>query len=124
MTKNSNNVEKILPSSGDLSERDKLIKLASETAEEEKYLELGTVYDEYKDAQRKGYKGTFDDYLGQRSVSPVRRIELKEGSKGDSSFSPLADDYEDDIEVIYLDGVKEDFGSYVKRMGGVVYGAE
>ena len=37
MTKNSNNVEKILPSSGDLSERDKLIKLASETAEEEKY---------------------------------------------------------------------------------------
>ena len=70
------------------------------------------------------WTGTFDDYLGQRSVSPVRRIELKEGSKGESSFSQLADDYEDDIEVIYLDGVKEDFGSYVKRMGGVVYGAE
>ena len=124
MAKNSNNVEKILPSSGDLSERDKLIKLASETAEEEKYLELGTLYEEFKAEQRKGYKGTFDDYVGQSSVSPVKRISLKDGSKNESSFSQLADDYEDDIQVIYIDGVKENFGSYVKRMGGVVYDAE
>ena len=124
MTKNSNNVEKRLPSSGDLSERDKLIKLASETAEEEKYLELGILYEEFKAEQRKGYKGTFDDYVGQSSVSPVKRISLKDGSKNESSFSQLADDYEDDIQVIYIDGVKENFGSYVKRMGGVVYDAE
>ena len=124
MTKKSSNVEKILPSSGDLSERDKLIKLASETAEEEKYLELGILYEEFKAEQRKGYKGTFDDYVGQSSVSPVKRISLKDGRKNESSFSQLADDYEDDIQVIYIDGVKENFGSYVKRMGGVVYDAE
>ncbi len=119
MAKNSNNVEKILPSSGDLSERDKLIKLASETAEEEKYLELGTLYEEFKAEQRKGYKGTFDDYVGQRSVSPVRRISLKDGSKNESSFSQLADDYEDDIQVIYIDGIKEPFSEYVRRHGGI-----
>jgi len=124
-SKQKNNIEKTLPSKGDLSERNKLIKLASETAEEEKYLELGTVYDEYKDEQRKGYRGTFDEYLDRRSVSSVRRIKLKDGgSSNESSFAQLADDYEDDIEVIYLDGTKEDFGSYVKRMGGVVYDAE
>ena len=119
MTKNSNNVQKRLPSSGDLSERDKLIKLASETAEEEKYLELGTLYEEFKAEQRKGYKGTFDDYVGQSSVSPVKRISLKDGSKNESSFSQLADDYEDDIQVIYIDGVKEPFSEYVRRHGGI-----
>ena len=38
------------------------IKMASETAEEEMQLELGTVYQEFLDAVKNGYSGSFDDY--------------------------------------------------------------
>ena len=38
------------------------IKMASETPEEELQLELGTVYEEFLDAVKNGFKGSFDDY--------------------------------------------------------------
>jgi len=38
------------------------IKMASETAEEELQLELGTVYEEFLDAVKNGFKGSFEDY--------------------------------------------------------------
>jgi hypothetical protein len=41
------------------------IKLASETAEEELQLELGTVYEEFLDAVKEGFQGSFDDYARQ-----------------------------------------------------------
>ena len=41
------------------------IKMASETAEEELQLELGTVYEEFLDAVKNGFKGSFDDYARQ-----------------------------------------------------------
>ena len=41
------------------------IKMASETAEEELQLELGTVYEEFLDAVKEGFQGSFDDYARQ-----------------------------------------------------------
>ena len=41
------------------------IKLASETADEELQLELGTVYEEFLDAVKDGFQGSFDDYARQ-----------------------------------------------------------
>ena len=41
------------------------IKLASEPSEDEIQLELGTVYEEFLDAVKNGFKGSFDDYARQ-----------------------------------------------------------
>ena len=45
-----NNIEKKLAPKGDGSEKRKLLKLASEDGASEFQLELGTLYDEYKDS--------------------------------------------------------------------------
>ena len=55
-----NQIGKRLPGKGNLEESDKLKKLASETGAEEFDLELGTLYDEYKES---GFNGTFNEYL-------------------------------------------------------------
>ena len=62
----NNNVEKELPGKGDLSEKEKLIKLASETAPEEKELsEFGDMkYQEALDRFKKNNPGaTEEDFL-------------------------------------------------------------
>ena len=41
------------------------IKMASEPSEDEIQLELGTVYEEFLDAVKNGFKGSFDDYARQ-----------------------------------------------------------
>lgn len=41
------------------------IKMASESSEEERQLELGTVYEEFLDAVKEGFQGSFDDYARQ-----------------------------------------------------------
>ena len=41
------------------------IKLASEPSEDEIQLELGTVYEEFLDAVKEGFQGSFDDYARQ-----------------------------------------------------------
>ena len=41
------------------------IKMASETSDEEIQLELGTVYEEFLDAVKEGFQGSFDDYARQ-----------------------------------------------------------
>ena len=41
------------------------IKLASEPSEDELQLELGTVYEEFLDAVKEGFQGSFDDYARQ-----------------------------------------------------------
>ena len=41
------------------------IKMASEPSEDELQLELGTVYEEFLDAVKDGFQGSFDDYARQ-----------------------------------------------------------
>ena len=96
------------------------IKVASESAAEEAQLELDQLLQQF-DEWKKDNKGGWRDFLKDNKDEPkIKKIKLKEsGSVGESSFAQLADDYEDDIQVVYIDGVKEDFGTYVKRMGGI-----
>jgi|TARA_B110000971_G_C19966162_1_gene480320 hypothetical protein len=95
------------------------IKVASESAAEEAQLELDQLLQQF-DEWKKDNKGGWRDFLkDNKDETKVKRINLKDGGNGESSFAQLADDYEDDIQVVYIDGVKEDFGSYVKRMGGI-----
>jgi len=96
------------------------VKMASESAAEEAQLELNQLIQHYEDWKKEN-KGGWRDFLKSRDEKKVKRINLKDGSKDESSFEQLADDYDDNIQVIYIDGKKEDFGSYIKRMGGVVY---
>ena len=95
------------------------IKVASESAAEEAQLELDQLLHQF-DEWKKENKGGWRDFLkDNKDETKVKRINLKDGGNGESSFAQLADDYEDDIQVVYIDGVKEDFGAYVKRMGGI-----
>ena len=100
------------------------IKVASETGAEEFELELPSLIEAFKE-WKKNHSGTFKDFLNdnpskRKKLQLGGRVKLADGSgKGESSFEQLADDWLDDIEVIYIDGKKEDFSSYIKRMGGV-----
>ena len=74
-----NNIEKEMPGKGDLSEKEQLIKLASESAAEEK--ELSDFMDmKYEMALEKYLKEnpgkTEDDY-----INAIRRISLESGGK-------------------------------------------
>lgn len=71
MTRNKNNkgsnVEKSLPAKGDLSEKEKLINLASETPAEEFELDLSTgLLKEFEEAVKKNPKLKFRDWYKNR----------------------------------------------------------
>jgi len=100
------------------------IKVASEMGAEEFELELPGLIKAFEE-WKKYNKGTFSDFLND---TPSKRKKLKLGGrvkladdsgKGESSFEQLADDWLDDIQIIYIDGKKEEFSDYIKRMGGV-----
>ena len=102
-----NNIEKKLAPKGDGSEKRKLLKLASEDGASEFQLELGTLYDEYKDSD---FDGSFDEYLKSKN-DDVRVIKLSEG--GDvESVAELYDAYEKGIDVLPGESVSQ----YIKRI--------
>ena len=92
--------------------------MASETAAEEAQLELDQLLQQFEKWSETNTGGWKDFLKDTKDATKVKRINLKDGGNRESSFAQLADDYEDDIQVVYIDGVKEDFGTYVKRMGG------
>jgi hypothetical protein len=109
MKKNSNNnIDKKLSGKGDLSVKDKLKKLASETGPEEFDLDLGTLYDEYKES---GFNGTFNEYLDKIGDDKVRTIKLSGGGNAES-LAELYDAYEKGIDVM----PGETISQYVKRI--------
>ena len=82
-------ISKRLEGRSDGSEKEKLMKLASETGEEEFILDLSTgLLKEFEEAVKQNPKLKFKDWYSSRRKS-------------------------------YVDGVKEEFSAYVKRMGGV-----
>ncbi len=115
MTRNKNNkgsnVEKSLPAKGDLSEKEKLIKLASETPAEEFELDLSTgLLKEFEEAVKENPKLKFRDWYSNRRQS----LEAG-GVTGDT----LAEDYGDLIDawVRKIDVQEnESLTSYINRV--------
>ena len=115
MTRNKNNkgsnVEKSLPAKGDLSEKEKLIKLASETPAEEFELDLSTgLLKEFEEAVKKNPKLKFRDWYKNRRQS----LEVG-GVTGDT----LAEDYGELIDawVRKIDVQEnESLTSYINRV--------
>ena len=91
--------------------------LASESGAEEVQMELDQLLLQFEEWQ-KDHKGGWKDFL----KSHKDPIKLKDGgSANDNSYAQLIDDYENNIQVIEIDGVKESLTNYIKRMGGVKY---
>ena len=115
MTRKKNNkgsnVEKSLPAKGDLSEKEKLIKLASETPTEEFELDLSTgLLKEFEEAVKKNPKLKFRDWYKNRRQS----LEAG-GVTGDT----LAEEYGDLIDawVRKIDVQEnESLTSYINRV--------
>ena len=108
-----NNVEKSLPAKGDLSEKEKLIKLASETPAEEFELDLSTgLLKEFEEAVKKNPKLKFKDWYYSRRQS------LEAG--GDVTGDTLAENYGDLIDSwvrkIDLASPDESLTSYINRV--------
>ena len=91
--------------------------LASESGAEEAEMELDQLLLQFEE-WKKDHKGGWRDFL----KSHKDPIKLKDGgSANDNSYEQLIDDYENNIQVIEIDGVKESLTNYIKRMGGVKY---
>ena len=74
-----NNIEKDpMPGKGDLSEKEKLIKLASETGEEEFDLELGSTLLQYDEWKKDAYEKGIDVIKGESLTSYIKRIKAAE----------------------------------------------
>ena len=101
-------VEKILPSKGDLSDRDQLIKLASEKPAEEFELELGSTLIRFEEWKKDNPGGSYDDFLLDMGLA---RKKLSGGGVVED-YADLIDAYEKGIDVIK----GESLTSYIKRI--------
>ena len=75
----------------------------------------------YRDALDNGFKGSLDDFIRTAPKELLRTILKDGGDVKENSYKQLIDDYDQGIEVIEIDGKKEDLSSYILRMapGGV-----
>jgi hypothetical protein len=101
-------VEKKLEGKGDLKVRDHLIKLASESPEEEFDLDLIQTLSQYEEWKKNNQGKTYDDFL--REMGLIRK---KYNSGGDvEDYSDLIDAYERGIDV--MEG--ETLTQYIRRI--------
>ena len=75
----------------------------------------------YRDALDNGFKGSMDEFIRSAPKELLRNILKDGGDVKENSYKQLIDDYDQGIEVIEIDGKKEDLSSYILRMapGGV-----
>ena len=90
--------------------------LASETGSEEAQMELDQLLQQFDDWKKEN-SGGWRDFL--KSKDPKVAKLSNGGSVNENSYAQLIDDYENNIQVIEIDGVKESLTNYIKRMGGV-----
>ena len=91
--------------------------LASETSAEEAELDLQQLLKEFE-IWKEDNKGGWKDFL--KSNKDLKVKTLKDGGTvNDNSYAQLIDDYDNNIQVIEIDGIKESLTQYIKRMGGV-----
>ena len=97
--------------------KNKKILFASESGAEESELDLQQLLKEFEE-WKKDHKGGWRDFL--KSNKDPKVVKLSHGgSVKENSYAQLIDDYDNNIQVIEIDGVKESLTHYIKRMGGV-----
>jgi len=103
-----NNVDKRIEGRGDLKIKEELIKLASETSDEEFDLDLIQTLSRYEEWKKNNQGKSYDDFL--REMGLLRK---KYNSGGDvEEYSDLIDAYEKGIDV--MEG--ETLTQYIKRI--------
>tara|TARA_Y100001951_G_C11239969_1_gene239872 strand:+ start:335 stop:679 length:345 start_codon:yes stop_codon:yes gene_type:complete len=91
--------------------------LASETGSEEAQMELDQLLQQFEE-WKKDNKGGWRDFLKSNKDPKVVKLS-KGGDVNENSYEQLIDDYENNIQTIEIDGIKESLTNYIKRMGGV-----
>ena len=94
----------------------KKILLASETSVEEAELDLQQLIKQFE-IWREENSGGWRDFLKSKDPKVVKLS--NGGSVNENSYAQLIDDYENNIQVIEIDGVKESLTNYIHRMGGI-----
>jgi hypothetical protein len=103
-----NNVDKRIEGRGDLKIKEELIKLASETPDEEFDLDLIQTLSRYEEWKKNNQGKSYDDFL--REMGLLRK---KYNSGGDvEEYSDLIDAYEKGIDVME----NETLTQYIKRI--------
>jgi len=91
------------------------------SAKNDSTIDLGiAIEQEYQKALDEGFKGSKDDWLRTAPKEILRSLLKDCGDVKENSYSQLIDDYDQDIQVIQIDGEKESLTNYIVRMGGVV----
>ena len=101
----------------ELPKKNKKMLFASESGAEEAELDLQQLLQQFEE-WKKDHTGGWRDFLKSNKDPKVKKLS-KGGSANDNSYAQLIDDYENNIQTIEIDGVKESLTSYIKRMGGV-----
>ena len=90
------------------------------SAKNEPIIDLGiTIEEEYQKALDNGFEGSKDDYIRTAPLSLLRQFINKGGRVRENSYAQLIDDYDNDIQVLTIDGKRESLTDYIIRMGGV-----
>ena len=102
----------------ELPKKNKKMLFASESGAEEAELDLQQLLQQFEE-WKKDNKGGWRDFLKSNKDS---RAKLSHGGQAlldENSYEQLIDDYENNIQTIEIDGVKESLTNYIKRMGGL-----
>ncbi len=91
--------------------------LASETGSEEAQMELDQLLQQFEEWKKEN-SGGWRDFLKSNKDPKVIKLS-KGGDVNENSYEQLIDDYENNIQTIEIDGIKESLTNYIKRMGGV-----
>ena len=91
--------------------------LASETGSEEAAMELDQLLQQFEDWKKEN-SGGWKDFLKSNKNPKIVKLS-NGGSVNENSYEQLIDDYENNIQVIEIDGIKESLTNYIKRMGGI-----
>lgn len=78
-----------------------------------------TIEQEYQEALENGFEGSKDDFIRTMPLSLLRQFINKGGRVRKNSYAQLIDDYDNDIQVLTIDGKKETLTDYIIRMDGI-----
>ena len=83
-------------------------------------IDLGIAIEQaYQEALDEGFKGSKEDFIRTAPKSLLRAFLNAGGKVRENSYAQLIDDYDNNIQVLTIDGEKESLTDYIIRMGGV-----
>lgn len=90
------------------------------SAKNDPTIDLGIAIEQaYREALDNGFKGSKDDFIRTAPKSLLRAFLNSGGRVRENSYAQLIDDYDNDIQVLTIDGKRESLSDYIIRMGGV-----